>query len=68
MYSYFSRDGDGNVLYTTHHFSVVELEEMLIEVGFLSLCMRYERQAVVDPRKLQTFYMLQHGEQVNVNV
>jgi hypothetical protein len=42
MYSYFSRDGDGNVLYTTHHFSVVELEAMLIEVGFADTIVVHE--------------------------
>lgn len=65
MYSYFSRDGDGNVLYTTHHFSVVELEAMLIEVGFADTIVVHE---IREASSRRPFYMLQHGEQVNVNV
>ena len=33
-HSYYSRDKDGTVLYITHHFSVGELESLLLETGF----------------------------------
>lgn len=34
MYTYYSRDANGNILYTTHHFTAGEIIDLLRDVGF----------------------------------
>jgi SAM-dependent methyltransferase len=45
-YSYFSRDDNtGRILYTTHHFSIEELEELLESVGFSAIHIEQHKEA-----------------------
>jgi len=37
MYTYYSRDAHGHILYTTHHFTVGELTKLLKEGGFVDV-------------------------------
>jgi len=44
-HSYFSRNEQGEVLYTTHHFTGDELENLLKAAGFAQIEVRREREA-----------------------
>ena len=45
MYTYFSRDGNGNVLYATHHFSSTELRVLMEDAGFCDVAVHEIREA-----------------------
>ncbi len=42
--TYFSRDTDGNILYTTHHFEKQELADLLEECGFEEVLIEQKRE------------------------
>lgn len=44
MYTYFSRDSDGRILYVTHHFTVKELKGLL-QSNFKEIRIRKEKEA-----------------------
>jgi len=44
-HTYFSRDGQGTVLYTTHHFTAEELMASLVAAGFREVEIATEREA-----------------------
>jgi len=43
-YTYYSRDADGRILYTTHHFTAEELTLLLEREGFESITVTTERE------------------------
>jgi SAM-dependent methyltransferase len=44
-YSYFSRNEQGEILYTTHHFSEPELKELLQEAGLVDIHIEQHKEA-----------------------
>ena len=44
-YSYFSRSEQGEILYTTHHFSEPELKELLQEAGLVDIHIEQHKEA-----------------------
>jgi SAM-dependent methyltransferase len=44
-YSYFSRNEQGEILYTTHHFSEPELKELLQEAGLVEIHIEQHKEA-----------------------
>jgi SAM-dependent methyltransferase len=59
--TYLSRDGEGKVLYETHHFEVDELRELLESTGFAEVSVQRRRETSSRRPGEAAYFLYAHG-------